>query len=179
MRRTAHIAELRKREAEADAKVKRLYDAIENGIANVSDPMLKERVTELSAIRDQARADAEWAEGALDRLGPSIGAGSQNVRHAGPQMNANRQRRLPSRPPPRARPARRGGREGRSHHGSQERAFAHARRPMERKNGGFWRAQFCTEVARPKRFELLTPRFVVWCSIQLSYGRRAAPAAGA
>ncbi len=28
-----------------------------------------------------------------------------------------------------------------------------------------------TEVARPKRFELLTPRFVVWCSIQLSYGR--------
>jgi hypothetical protein len=28
-------------------------------------------------------------------------------------------------------------------------------------------------VARPKRFELLTPRFVVWCSIQLSYGRLA------
>jgi hypothetical protein len=26
------------------------------------------------------------------------------------------------------------------------------------------------EVAHPKRFELLTPRFVVWCSIQLSYG---------
>src|ERR1700747_1912916 len=25
--------------------------------------------------------------------------------------------------------------------------------------------------ACPKRFELLTPRFVVWCSIQLSYGR--------
>ena len=26
-------------------------------------------------------------------------------------------------------------------------------------------------LARPKRFELLTPKFVVWCSIQLSYGR--------
>ncbi len=26
-------------------------------------------------------------------------------------------------------------------------------------------------MARPKRFELLTPKFVVWCSIQLSYGR--------
>ena len=26
-------------------------------------------------------------------------------------------------------------------------------------------------MARPKRFELLTPRSVVWCSIQLSYGR--------
>src|SRR5215469_10048508 len=30
---------------------------------------------------------------------------------------------------------------------------------------------FTELVARPKRFELLTPRFVVWCSIQLSYGR--------
>jgi hypothetical protein len=35
------------RAAEAEAKLKRLYDAIENGIADVSDPMLKERVTEL------------------------------------------------------------------------------------------------------------------------------------
>jgi site-specific DNA recombinase len=50
----------------------RLYDAIENGIADVSDPILKARVTELKAIRDQARADAERTEGALDRLGPSI-----------------------------------------------------------------------------------------------------------
>jgi hypothetical protein len=31
----------------------------------------------------------------------------------------------------------------------------------------------CEDLARPKRFELLTPRFVVWCSIQLSYGRGA------
>jgi site-specific DNA recombinase len=71
-RRTAHIAELRKRATDADAKLKRLYDAIGNGIADVSDPTLRERVTELKAIRDQARADAERAEGALDRLGPSI-----------------------------------------------------------------------------------------------------------
>jgi hypothetical protein len=27
-------------------------------------------------------------------------------------------------------------------------------------------------VARPERFELPTPRFEAWCSIQLSYGRR-------
>ena len=27
-------------------------------------------------------------------------------------------------------------------------------------------------MARPKGFEPLTPRFVVWCSIQLSYGRK-------
>jgi site-specific DNA recombinase len=34
--------------------------------------MLKERMTELKTIRDQARADAERAAGALDRAGPSI-----------------------------------------------------------------------------------------------------------
>jgi DNA invertase Pin-like site-specific DNA recombinase len=71
-RRTTHIAELRKRAAEAEAKLKRLYDAIENGIADVSDPMLRERVSELKSVRDQARADAERAEGALDRAGPSM-----------------------------------------------------------------------------------------------------------
>src|SRR5215216_3868081 len=71
-RRTAHIAELRKRASEADAKLKRLYDAIENGVADLSDPMLKNRIAELKAIRDQARADAERAEDALERLGPSI-----------------------------------------------------------------------------------------------------------
>lgn len=38
----------------------------------MSDPILKERVTELKAVRDQAHADAERAEGALDRAGPSI-----------------------------------------------------------------------------------------------------------
>ena len=71
-RRTAHIAELRKRAAEADAKLKRLYDAIENGVADLSDPMLKDRVTELKAIRDQARVDAERAEEGIERAGPSI-----------------------------------------------------------------------------------------------------------
>src|SRR5437660_9120076 len=70
-RRTAHIAELRKRASEADAKLKRLYNAIENGIVDLSDTMLKDRVAELKAIRDQARADAERAEGAIERLGPS------------------------------------------------------------------------------------------------------------
>ena len=40
---------------------------------------------------------------------------------------------------------------------------AHGRRLWYLRNGG--------KLARPKRFELLTPRFVVWCSIQLSYGR--------
>jgi hypothetical protein len=44
------------------------------------------------------------------------------------------------------------------------RAASHARRRFERKNGGFLRAQFCTEVARSEGFEPPTPRFEVWCS---------------
>jgi site-specific DNA recombinase len=71
-RQATHIAELRKRATEADANLKRLYDAIENGITDLADLMLKDRITELKAIRDQARADAERAEGAIDQLGPTI-----------------------------------------------------------------------------------------------------------
>jgi len=59
-RRKSHIAELRKRAAEADAKLKRLYDAIENGIADLSDPMLKDRITERArprATRPQLKSD--------------------------------------------------------------------------------------------------------------------------
>jgi AcrR family transcriptional regulator len=51
-RRTAHIGELRKRAAETDAKLKRLYDAIENGVADLADPMLKDRIAELKARRN-------------------------------------------------------------------------------------------------------------------------------
>jgi site-specific DNA recombinase len=36
--------------------------------------MLKDRIAELKAIRDQARTDAERAADAIERLGPSITA---------------------------------------------------------------------------------------------------------
>ena len=71
-RRTTHIAELRKRATEADAKLKRLYDAIENGVTDLSDLLLKDRITELKVIRDQAHADIARAEGAIERQGPII-----------------------------------------------------------------------------------------------------------
>jgi mRNA-degrading endonuclease HigB of HigAB toxin-antitoxin module len=48
------IAELCKRVAEADAK---LYDTIENGVADLAVPMRKDRVAELRAVRDEASAD--------------------------------------------------------------------------------------------------------------------------
>lgn len=44
-------ADLRKRAAEADAKLMRLYEAIENGIADLSGPLLKDRLQELKARR--------------------------------------------------------------------------------------------------------------------------------
>jgi len=70
-RRKRHIAQLRRRADETEARLKRLYDAIESGVAELSDPMLKDRVAELKATRDQARLDAERAEDALNRSGPT------------------------------------------------------------------------------------------------------------
>jgi hypothetical protein len=46
---------VRKRAAEVEAKLKRLDDAIENGIADVSEPMLDERV-----IGSKSALRARW-----------------------------------------------------------------------------------------------------------------------
>jgi DNA invertase Pin-like site-specific DNA recombinase len=53
-RRRNHIGELNKRATEADARLKRLYDAIESGVADLDDPDLRERIASLKATRDQA-----------------------------------------------------------------------------------------------------------------------------
>ena len=68
-RRREHIAELNKRAAETDLRLKRLYDAIEAGVADLDDPALKERVASLKAIRDQAQADAARAAAMLEASG--------------------------------------------------------------------------------------------------------------
>ncbi|MFN7129191.1 MAG: recombinase family protein [Brevundimonas sp.] len=68
-RRRDHIAELNKRATEADQRLKRLYDAIEAGVADLDDPALKDRLDGLKAIRDQAKADAERAQGMLNSSG--------------------------------------------------------------------------------------------------------------
>ena len=71
-RRRGHITELRKRSAEAEAKLKRVYEAIENGVINATDPSLKDRIAELASIRDQAQLDAERSSASIERLGPAI-----------------------------------------------------------------------------------------------------------
>jgi site-specific DNA recombinase len=68
-RRREHIAELNKRAAETDLRLKRLYDAIESGIAHLDDPALKERIAGLKAIRDQAQADADRAQALAESAG--------------------------------------------------------------------------------------------------------------
>ncbi len=71
-RRRHHIGELNKRATEADARLKRLYDAIENGVADLDDPDLKERIANLKATRDQAQVDAERAQATLQSAGQTI-----------------------------------------------------------------------------------------------------------
>jgi len=68
-RQREHIAELNKRAAESEARLKRLYDAIEAGVADLDDPALKDRIGGLKAIRDQAKADAERAQAMLQNSG--------------------------------------------------------------------------------------------------------------
>jgi DNA invertase Pin-like site-specific DNA recombinase len=48
-RRREHIAELSKRAVETGLRLKRLYDAIEAGVAKLDDPALKERIAGLKA----------------------------------------------------------------------------------------------------------------------------------
>ncbi len=71
-RRRQHIGELNKRATEADARLKRLYDAIEIGAADLNDPDLRERIAGLKATRDQAQVDAERAQATLQGSGQAI-----------------------------------------------------------------------------------------------------------
>ena len=60
---------MNKQATETDLRLKRLYDAIEAGIADLDDPALKKRIASLKAIRDQAQADAERAAAMLESSG--------------------------------------------------------------------------------------------------------------
>ncbi len=68
-RRREHIAELNKRAAETNLRLKRLYGAIEAGVADLGDQAPKERVASLKVIRDQAQADAARAAAMLESSG--------------------------------------------------------------------------------------------------------------
>jgi hypothetical protein len=146
----------------ADPKNKRLYDAIENGVTDLSDLMLKDRITELKAIRDHARADTERAEGAVERLGPTITTQSiktfartarKRMRTESGGYRRDYLRALAQRVEVDAQELR--------IMGSKSELLPTLVAASSAKTGGFWRAQLCTEVARSERFELPTLGFEV------------------
>lgn len=63
-RRRAHLAELNRRITETDQRIGRLFVAIEGGMIDKDDAMAN-----LKALRDQATADAERTQLALDSSG--------------------------------------------------------------------------------------------------------------
>ncbi|MGE3363940.1 MAG: recombinase family protein [Rhizobiaceae bacterium] len=65
------VEALRRQAGDAESKLTRLYEAIENGLAELDDPNLKGRIAELKRIRDAARSDVERAE-ARDTNGAEI-----------------------------------------------------------------------------------------------------------
>jgi len=49
---------LQRQATKSESRLKRLYDAIEAGAADLDDPALEERIAGLKLLRDRARADA-------------------------------------------------------------------------------------------------------------------------
>src|SRR3546814_16202295 len=57
--RRQHVADLERRATEAEAKIKRLYDAIENGVIDVSDPSTNAPIGELTTTPGRATGSSE------------------------------------------------------------------------------------------------------------------------
>jgi site-specific DNA recombinase len=156
-RRAAHATELRKKAAEADARLKRLYDAIESGVADIEDESLKERIAELRALKSQAQVDAERATIALDAVGAEItSAKLRTIRRRSAPTATRTRRRISPRSPSGARPAGRGSGWRSQDYGIAGQPASHLGRRRRRKIGGWRRAQLCSEVAELRGFEPLT-----------------------
>lgn len=67
-----HIDGMRMQAAAADEKLSRLYAAIEEGVADPSDPNLKQRLSDLRMVRDAAKSDVERAESTAEASGGEI-----------------------------------------------------------------------------------------------------------
>jgi hypothetical protein len=110
-RRCEPIAELNKRAAEIDLRLKRLYDAIGSGVADLDDPVLKDRIAGLKATRDQARADAERARAMLESPAQQAITPAMVRKFASTaRADVDRGRRISPRTHPRTGPARGGSR---------------------------------------------------------------------
>ena len=142
--RRLHVADLERRATEAEAKLKRLYEAIENGVLDMSDPSLKDRIAELAATRDQARGDADRAVSHIEKIGPTIHAGKPSgIRKGGPEEAAQQRWVVRTRPYPRRRAASRSHQQDRGPHSrSAQRIAANLDRRLWRRGGGARRSWF-------------------------------------
>lgn len=157
-RRREHIAELNKRAAETDLRLKRLYDVIESGVADLDDPAL--------GPHHQPQGDSLSGENRRRPRAGSAGEFRSEVRLAanGPQVRANgqradapRRRRLSPQSPAGAGPTGRGRRKRSAHHGIKGGFAQNPCRRIRRKIAHTWRAQFCSEVAEREGFEPTLP----------------------
>ncbi|MEE4454893.1 hypothetical protein [Novosphingobium resinovorum] len=82
-RRREHIAELSRRAAVTELRLKRLYEAIGSGVADLNDPALRERVVPLRTLCDQAQTDSERAQAVLESVASMVVAPARftQVRH--------------------------------------------------------------------------------------------------
>jgi DNA invertase Pin-like site-specific DNA recombinase len=72
---TARVGSLRNAYREAEAKIQRLYAAIENGIADLSDSILKDRLAALKVQRDETKRlldSAETPDTQIPELTPAL-----------------------------------------------------------------------------------------------------------
>jgi hypothetical protein len=132
-RRRVHIAELNRRATESELCLKRLYDVIAAGVANLADPELNNRIANLTVIREQSRADADHAQA----MPESIVAPAITPKNGRPTIGRTTH----------ARPMRRVRRLQRLHHGIEEQPAQDAGRRRSREIDGGRRARPGTEVA--------------------------------
>jgi hypothetical protein len=131
--------------------LKRLYEAIENGVVDMADPSLKRsyfrtyRGARPGAGRRGARNFRGGATQARDHVGQFAA-----VRARGSTQAAERRWNLSAGPFACACTTRRGRRSERdSHPGVENRTTTDTCRRCKRRIGGCWRSQFYTEVAHP------------------------------
>lgn len=118
-RQREHIAEVNRRAAESEARFKRLYDAIEAGVADLDGPGAQgpHRRPQGHPRPSQGRRRARPGHAPELRKPGGDAADAPQIRpRRGPAYPARRLR-LPPRPSPRARPARRSRRGRGPHHG--------------------------------------------------------------
>ena len=166
----AKLTKLRHDQTAAAAGIARLLELVEKGLMDAEDPAMRERLVTLKLQRDQIAKEIADLQERMASSTPTITTEKGRPdRWPATRQALQRARRVP----PSLRPIAPGRSPDHRPGNPHQRAQVHPGK-MRRRRERRTRAEsslFCSRVARPERFELPTPRFVVWCSIQLSYGR--------